>query len=307
MEKETAKILVVDDQLANVEYIRRNLSELGYEVLGAYGGLDALRKVQQEIPDLILLDIVMPDLTGYEVCRALKIHPETSDIPVIFLTAKGEVYDKVSGLNLGAQDYVPKPFHPEELRARVRAALRIKAEQDKLKERTRQLAEKSISDELTGVYNNKYLMKRLKEELARASRYKYAISSLLIDIDYFKEINETLGKEKSDLVLKEIAKIIKGSVRAIDITARYGGGEFVVVLPQTGKQGSGVVAEKIRRNIESYPFYQKIEITKITASIGVAGYEEDNLGDVETLLQWAKEALAKAKTAGRNQVSTSER
>ncbi|MHB2018672.1 MAG: diguanylate cyclase [Candidatus Xenobia bacterium] len=295
-------IMVVDDSPMNVEFMRKHLGSMGYQVSVAYRGVDAIKQAQETPPDLVLLDVIMPDLTGFEVCRLLKMHPETSDIPVIFVTAKGEVFDRIEGLELGAYDFISKPFHLEELKARVRGAIRIKASTDKLKKQALDLSQQSIIDELTGLYNKRYLMQRLMEEGARAARYHYSLACVLVDPDNFRDINEQMGAKAGDKLLASLAHSIKSIVRAIDISARYGPEEFLIVLPQTSLEGAQACGEKIRRHVEEHAFETENGERRLTVSCGVAECEPHDLEEADDLLRRANLALLQAKHQGRNTV-----
>ena len=300
MAKKTEKILVVDDQVVNAEYLRKMISKWGYEVILAYRGLQAIKVAQEEKPDLVLLDVMMPDLTGYEICRALKIHSGTAEIPVIFLTVQGEIYDRIEGLELGAHDYVTKPFHPEELKIRIRSALKHREEKEKLKQETVDLKAKSIIDELTEFYNRRYLEERLNEELARAKRYAYPMSCAIVSPDGFNEIRKLYSKSRGDTIIKQVGEIMKRNIRAIDIVTRFNDDAFAIILPQTGQEGAAVFGEKIRKIIERHLFYGIPDKTRITSSIGLATYEKDSVGDIGTLLKEAEKALRKAREDGGN-------
>jgi diguanylate cyclase (GGDEF)-like protein len=302
MAKKTEKILIVDDMAVNVEYLRKMVVEWGYEAHVAYRGLQALKVAQENKPDLVLLDVMMPDLTGYEVCRALKINPETASIPVIFLTAKGEIFDRIEGLDVGAHDYIAKPFHPEELKARVRNAIRHKEEKEKLIQETVALKAQTIIDELTGFYNRRYLDERLQEELARAKRYNYPISLALISADGFEQIRKTYSRARGDSIIKQIGEIMKRNIRAIDIVTRFQDEVFAVILPQTGQEGAAVFGEKIRKIIERHLFYGIPEKTRITSGTGISAYEVDNIGEMEPLISEAIKALQQSKNDGGNKV-----
>lgn len=301
LKKSGDSILIVDDHAVNVEYLRKMLTEWGFKVDVAYRGIQALKKAQKDKPDLVLLDVIMPDLTGYEVCRALKVHPDTTDIPVIFLTARGEIFDRVEGLDMGAHDYIAKPFHPEELKARIKKALEYKEEKDKWRREKVQLRAQAIIDELTGFYNRRYLEERLSEELSRAKRYNYSISLALISPDGFEEIRKLYSRSRGDSIIKQVGEIMKRNIRAIDIVTRFSDYTFAVLLPQTGQEGAAVFGEKIRKIVDRHLFYGIPEKTTISASIGIATYEQDNVGEIDMLLSEAKKALKKAREKG-NQV-----
>ncbi len=292
------KILIVDDHAVNVEYTRKMLMEWGYDVKVAYRGIQALKMAKTEKPDLVLLDVIMPDLTGYEVCRALKVHPDTSDIPVIFLTARGEIFDRIEGFDMGAHDYIAKPFHPEELKARIKNALRYKEEKERWKEERSKLKAISLVDELTGFYNRKYLEERLAEEIHRAKRYDYPISLALISPDGFSQIRKLYSKSRGDSMIKQIGEIMKRNIRAIDIITRYSDDTFAALLPQTGQEGAAVFGEKIRKIISRHLFYGIPQWTSLTVSIGIATYEQGEIGDSPTLMREAEKALKHAQKDG---------
>jgi len=296
------KVLVVDDHPESLEYLGKILTEWGYEVIKAKRGLQAIKLTSEKKPDLVLLDVMMPDITGYEVCRALKIEPKTADTPIIFLTAKGEIFDRVEGLDMGAHDYVAKPFHPEELKARIRNAIRQKEEKEKLKQETAALKSLSLIDELTGFYNRRYLEERLQEELSRAKRYNYQLALALVSPDGFDEIRQLYSRSRGDAIIKQIGEIMKRNIRAIDIVARFSDTAFAVILPQTGVEGALVFGEKIRRIIERHLFYGIPDKTRITGSIGTAAYESEAVKDLVILIGETEKALKKAGDEGGNRL-----
>ncbi|MGE5405320.1 MAG: diguanylate cyclase [Candidatus Saccharibacteria bacterium] len=298
-----AMILVVDDEPNNVELLVKRLKFSGYQTLQALNGPDAIKLAVDNQPDLIILDVMMPGMGGYEVCKNLKSNSVTRDIPVLFLSAKAEVDDRVEGLEIGAVDYITKPFHPRELEARIVNALKQRSALQKIKDEYDKLQAISIVDELTGLYNRRYFMERFVEEMNRAKRYKYPISCLMIDVDYFKQINDRFGHLTGDKVLAEIALTFKNFTRVVDLVARYGGEEFVVLLPQTDLSGAMIVAEKIREKLAETDLTVEDQIMRITVSIGIGVYygEGASGGTIQDLLSQADQALYQAKRSGRNQ------
>jgi diguanylate cyclase (GGDEF)-like protein len=255
------KILVVDDVPVNVQLLTTYLTSVGYEVVTARDGQEALDQVAATLPDLILLDVMMPKLNGFEVCERLKSDPVTRIIPVIMVTALNEIEDKIKATESGADDFVSKPFNKLELLTRVKSLLRIKQLHDELsakvrelelaRERLRQLA---ITDGLTGLYNHRYFKEHLEQELYRASRHQSRVSVVMVDIDHFKKFNDTYGHPAGDAILRAIARLLKENIRKIDLAARYGGEEFCLVLVETPKSAAVIVAEKVRRLVEVHPF-----------------------------------------------------
>jgi len=242
----------------------------------------------------VLLDIGLPNVDGFEVCRRLKEHPATRGIPVIFLTGTADTESKVRGLDLGAVDYVTKPFDQVELRARVRAALRAKRLQDILEQQ-------SHLDGLTGLWNRRYLDQRLESELNVARRYGRPLSLVLVDVDHFKRVNDDHGHLFGDIVLQGIAEGLRAYARRSDIVARYGGEEFAILLTDTNLRSAMYVSERLRSSAENRHFEARTEIVNVTASFGVA-CSEDLAAELtpEALLKAADLALYASKDAGRN-------
>jgi diguanylate cyclase (GGDEF)-like protein len=290
------RVLVIDDSEFIHELVRARLRQEGLQVEHELSGDAGLRRATQNPPDLILLDVEMPEMDGFEVCRRLKEGPETRHIPVIFLTGQSEQGDKVRGLDLGAVDYVLKPFDEVELRARVRAALRTKRLQDLLQRQ-------SFLDGLTGLWNRGYLDHRLEGELNIARRYARRLSLLLGDIDHFKQINDTYGHLFGDHAIQRVAEAISRHARRSDIACRYGGEEFALLLPGAGVQESSVVAERLRIAIETEEFYVRDGTrVQVTISFGVASTEGLDPLTGESLISRADQALYDAKQSGRNRV-----
>ena len=301
-------ILVVDDVPVNIQLLVTYLSAEGYNVVSAKDGHDAMKAVKEHQPDLVLLDVMMPKMNGFEVCEAIKSDDATKFIPVILVTALNEPEDKVKGMDSGADDFLTKPFNKLELLVRVRSLLRIKHLHDELQakvielQRTKEeLRHLSITDGLTGLYNYRHFKEHLLQELNRAQRHKLNISVVMIDIDHFKQYNDKNGHPAGDLVLKEIAYLLKANIRNIDLAARYGGEEFSLILIETDKSPAGIVAEKIRKLVEGHGFAcESAQLDgKLTISTGVATFPEDG-EDFDTLVSQADQRLYRAKEAGRN-------
>ncbi len=306
----TPKILVVDDVELNLELQKTYLTSSGYDVVVAMDGEEALEKVETEHPDLVLLDVMMPKLNGFEVCQILKNDPKTQFIPVIMVTALQDVEDRVRGIESGADDFISKPFNKMELMARVKSLLRIKFLHDELEKKIAQLNEAKIrmeqlavTDGMTGLYNYRYFREQLSHEMDRAIRHNLELSLLMMDIDFFKNYNDLHGHPAGDDVLRTLADLIRRNLRKIDIPARYGGEEFAVILPETGDRAAAIVAEKIRQLVEAtpIPFEEQQPNGRLTVSIGVATYPVD-ARDEKQLIEVADRRLYRAKQMGRNQV-----
>lgn len=248
-------------------------------------------------PDLILLDVDMPLVTGFEVCRKLKENPALSNVPVIFLTGAAEVHTKVQGFDLGAIDYVTKPFEPAELRARVRAALRTKRYHDLL-------AARSHVDALTGIWNRAYFDRRIGENIADVRRHGRMLSLLMMDVDCFKSLNDGYGHPFGDLVLQHVGEMLHGQLRSTDSPCRYGGEEFGILLTDTDESGASVIAERLRAALAAHTFRPRDRAVQVTASFGVActAMLSGEKLEASSLVIAADDALYEAKQTGRNRV-----
>ncbi len=304
-----ANLLLIDDSEAQSNQIRSALERLGYQVTTARSGVEGLQLARTCSPDLVLLDVVMHDIDGFAVCRWLKMNAETRDIPVIMLTVRTALADRVEGLNIGADDYLAKPFADQELEARIFAALRVKAAHTELRDRNQQLETMlhsvealASTDALTGLYNRRRFADVLKREFAVTRRYKNTLSCLLLDLDHFKHVNDRYGHDAGDQVLKEVARRISGSLREVDLAARYGGEEFVVLLPHTSKGDARIVAERLLKNVRKQEFNFGGELLTVTTSIGCAGNSDVASSNPEDLVKAADIALYEAKNSGRNRV-----
>ncbi|MEK6651981.1 MAG: diguanylate cyclase, partial [Nitrospirota bacterium] len=256
--------------------------------------------------DIILLDLMLPDISGNEVCRWLKLNDNTRGIPIIMLTAKDAITDKVAGLEAGADDYLPKPYNEIELNARIYASLRTKALQDELRQKNHQLEDllrqveiMAITDQLTGIYNRRRLETVLEEEFRRTIRYKSPLTCLMIDIDHFKRINDKFSHHTGDMVIKETAQIIAECAREIDTVARWGGEEFIALFPQTKKEDALRSAVRIIKKVSEHKF-PEISNEQITISIGIASVPDPSIDTEEKLIHASDMALYEAKKNGRN-------
>ncbi len=288
------RVLVIDDSRSIHKLIAARLRSEGLDVYGEEDGEKGFERAVHDSPDLILLDIGLPAVDGFEVCRWLKEHPSTRNIPIIFLTGTSDTDSKVRGLDLGAVDYVTKPFDQIELRARVRAALRTKRLQDILEQQ-------SFLDGLTGLWNRSYLDRRIESELNVARRYGRPMSLVLLDIDHFKRLNDSYGHLFGDVVLQGIAESLRAYARRSDIVARYGGEEFAVLLTDTGRNAAVHVSERLRDALDSRSYDIRGESVSVTASFGVATTETlDSELTPAMLIGAADRALYASKDAGRN-------
>jgi two-component system, cell cycle response regulator len=288
---QSSLVLVADDDGVTRAIVSSWLKGAGYAVIAAADGDQALQLAREQHPDLLLVDVTMPGRDGYEVCRAIQAESATPP-PVIFLTAHTQTDARVAGLDAGAVDYIVKPFASEELVARVRAALRTKAVHDGL-------AERAARDGLTGVFNRRELDTRAGQAVALADRHDRPLSCLLLDLDHFKQINDTYGHAAGDTVLREAAQRISDASRISDIVGRYGGEEFVVLLPETEGLAAVATADKLRELLSADPVTAGRVSIPIRASIGVAAWN-DAMRTPADLYAGADEALYRAKEQGRD-------
>ena len=289
------KVLIVDDAPDTLDIIQRLLSFEGYEVIVAATGEEGVKKVEEEKPDVVLMDISLPGIDGTEALRRIRrINPIQS---VIMLTAFATVENAIQALKEGASDFVKKPFENEHLIHIVNQALqkfRTLAEKEKLEEEVRRL---SLTDDLTGLYNHRHFFKTLESELARLKRQKTSLSLLMLDVDNFKRYNDTHGHVEGDRVLKKVGEIIKHSIRHnVDSGYRYGGDEFASLLIGASLEQALTIAERIRLTIEQAGFKD------VTVSVGLAAFQDGF--DLERFVKSADDAMYVAKHSGGNRVYT---
>ena len=293
-----AKILIVDDEKTNIDVLVGLLNP-HYKTAAAKNGEQAMKRLEHPpLPDLILLDITMPGMDGYEVCRRIKENPVTRGIPVIFITGKNEEHDEAKGFQAGAVDYITKPFSPLIGMARVHTHIELKRRGDML-ERLAGL------DGLTGINNRRKLDEYLESERKRAIRHGQPISLVILDVDFFKLYNDHYGHAKGDETLRRLAGVIvRSTPRPEDMAARYGGEEFACILPQTGNEGAQAVARRIMMNLNALdiPHPESTVAACVTVSIGIASAVPVTVDDGANLIVQADKALYQAKRQGRNQI-----
>lgn len=285
-------ILIVDDVASNLQTLANILKD-EYKIKVATDGHRALELAHKEpLPDLILLDVHMPNMDGYEVLEKLLQDEQTKDIPVIFVTSNDTTNDEESGLLAGAVDYITKPVRPAIVKARVKAHITIKIQRD-------ELLYMALNDKLTGLHNRNYLNKVGEQKFARASRHNEKMSVIMCDIDHFKNVNDTYGHLAGDKILKAIGAVLNKHKRKEDFIARYGGEEFVIILEYCTLEYALKKAELLRHEIEN----MIIDDIKVTSSFGVAELNTTHV-NFEALLKEADDGLYISKDEGRNRVST---
>ncbi len=309
-------ILLVDDEPLNLKLLKHALEPKGFETTTAFSGDEALLVLEKKHVDLILLDVVMPGIGGYEVCRKIKGISAQCAIPIIFLTGLTDSADLIKGFDAGAVDYVVKPFNVAELLARVNAHIELKRnreiiEQQKVKleqineelERVnRSLYQRSITDSLTNLFNRQYILDHFEKEMERYKRYGNFFCLILLDIDNFKALNDTFGHIEGDAALIRCSQAIKQSLRNVDIVGRYGGEEFIVLLPVTQLPGALTVARRICGAM-SETGNSKLSVPPMTLSVGLAQYRGE---EEKEFLRIVDNFLYKAKTFGRNRIEYGE-
>jgi diguanylate cyclase (GGDEF)-like protein len=285
-------VLIVDDSPSNIRVMAAVLQER-YRVKTATSGQQCLDMALRHKPDLILLDIEMPGISGYETCRELKDMSETRDIPVIFVTGRDNIEDEEMGLRIGAVDYITKPIRPVILSARVDTHVTLKRQQDRLL----QLA---MHDQLTGLYNRHYMLEMVDQRLARARRHNTPLSLLIVDLDHFKKINDTHGHIVGDQILEQVSSLLNQQCRTEDTVTRFGGEEFLILMEPCSLNQAHYKAEVMRHQIsELMP--SGIEVT---VSIGAAEFSDSDT-NFNDMLKRADDALYRAKANGRNQTELS--
>lgn len=292
-----ARLLAIDDSVLIHRLLKAHLRDEAVELHSATSGADGLQMARALNPDAILLDVDIGDMTGFEVLSALKADPITHQTPVLFVSGSCDTNDRVRGLDLGAVDFILKPFEIAELKARVRSAVRMTR-------LIRMLAARAHLDGMTGLWNRAYFDERLHQEFAEAVRHRTDLSLILADIDHFKSINDRFGHPFGDTILEDVGRALSEN-RVTDIVCRYGGEEFALILPRESASGAAIVAERCRQAIENrrWPLHREVVVT---ASFGVADLQSMHPATPASLVQAADEALYDAKQGGRNSVRVHE-
>ena len=294
-------ILIADDDAISRHMLQFFLVKWGYEVTAAADGLEALRILEsREAPSLAVLDWMMPGMEGPAVCKRARENPNLPYMYILLLTARSQKADILRGLESGADDYLTKPFNAQELRARLHVGQRILNLQENLIMAKEELFFRATHDSLTGIANRGVAMDALLREQSRQVREEGSFGVILADIDHFKYINDKYGHLCGDAVLKEAAGRMFDCARPYDTMGRYGGEEFLIVVPASGAQGPLELAERMRKALESRPFTTTAGEVQVTASFGVAISSKENPLDSQGLLHLADDALYRAKKYGRN-------
>ncbi len=299
-------MLIIDDSPLLRQKVKESLknSNLFENYFEANDGFSAIKILSREYIDMMICDVMMPGMDGFRLMELLSREKRFEDLMVIMLSANRGIYDKIKGLESGAIDYMTKPFHPHELSLRVNILLRMKGLQKELKAKIAELEHVTVVDALTGLYNQRYLYDTLRREYNRSERFNLKLSLIILDVDNFKDINDTFGHQRGDEIIKEVARLLQVMLRGYDFAVRYGGDEFIIVLSQNTVIGSHIVAERIRKLIEENPLLIELNGGKsVTASIGVSTFPEDTKEGCDALINKADQALYMAKREGRNRVA----
>jgi diguanylate cyclase (GGDEF)-like protein len=289
-------LLIVDDDNSSLMMLSHIL-EKEYTIRVAPDGASAIRIAEKYVPDLILLDIIMPEMDGYQVFKELYNSEKTTHIPVIFITGLNNNNDEKKGLEMGAVDYISKPFDDTIVKLRVHHQIRIVNQ-------LRTIEHLSMMDQLTGIANRRNFDNRLRAEWGRAMRENIPISLLIMDVDHFKDYNDTYGHQQGDKALCLIADVLVNTLkRTSDFAARWGGEEFAVLLPHTDSAGGLAIGEQIRKNVEKSEVpCESGDMTKLAVSIGVNAHIPTTDSSIGDFFSGADRALYNAKNSGRNRV-----
>jgi two-component system cell cycle response regulator len=298
------RVIVIEDDAATLRAHEAILRRAGHIVETATDGQEGFEKILASRPDVVLTDWVMPRMDGVTLCRLLKGHEELRSTYVLILSTKSETAAKVTGLDLGADDYLVKPVETNELLARVRSGLRLRRALLELAAKNELLERLALTDSLTTLPNRRAYEESLESEIARAMRHCKPLSLLYLDLDRFKEVNDLHGHAVGDEALVGFADLLRRHSRRGDLAARIGGEEFAVLLPHTARSQAALVAERIRRALEAAPVGRTLPVA-MTVSIGVSVFKGENAADAVSFTKDADDALYRAKAEGRNRVALS--
>ena len=285
------KILIVDYSPIVVKIIERILHNHGYPTVTARDGVEAMQIFHEENFALVILDINMPGMDGFEVAAQIRKQDEEIYLPILFLSSDTERKSRILGLQQGGAVYMTKPFNEEEFLAQVESLLKIKELQDNLSQKNRLLEEMCRRDSLTSLYNHSYFQEIADHEFRRSVRYGHDLSCVLLDIDDFKKINDTFGHPTGDRVLAELAERMLKNVRDVDIVARYGGEEFAILLPMTNARQAKMICERGRKSIDQFPFDEKVRKLHVSVSMGIASLRTHEPASSLGLIEFADKAL----------------
>lgn len=295
---EPLTVLVIEDHPDQRDLLAIVLQREGYRVVTAANGVEALEKLESESVQIALSDIMMPKMDGFELIKRIRGNATFKSIYLILITARIQEGDRVRGLDLGADDYITKPFSFSELLARVRVGSRVVQYQQHLEYQTQ-------VDSLTGLFNRRAFEKKIQEEFDRSLRYHNPFSLLILDVDNFKNINDTYGHHGGDAVLVKISETLREKTRKSDFPSRYGGEEFVLILPETDQDSALQVAGKVHEAIRNHGFGPSTQPFKITVSIGVSSTSSRFYSDWTQMLKDADQALYVAKNSGKDRIEIS--
>lgn len=297
------RVLVVDDDRLNVEFLNETLSKEGYSIQTASDGDGALHRIKAWKPQLLLLDVNLPGISGIDLIPKIRQATQDDYVSIMLVTANASLDDLVFGIESGADDFISKPFRVQELLVRMKTLLRFKDTQDALRRANQRIDEITSTDELTGLLNMRTLHRKGEEEIQRTRRFKKPVSALLINLDRFSDINHEHGFSTGSAVLEEVGKRIRGCLRSIDMVARVGADEFFTLLVETDLANAEFMAERIRDAIQSHPYKDAKHSVSLSTCIGVAGLNSDQANhQMSDLFHFASEALRSAKSTGPNHI-----
>jgi diguanylate cyclase (GGDEF)-like protein len=302
-ETQKARIVIADDDVENARIVEAALKSDGHQTRVVADGEAALHMVKSWTPHVVLLDVAMPKMTGMEVLRKIRSLSQFDYVGVLIVTGNSDLEQIVAGLDAGADDYIVKPYRVDELRARVRACLRTKMLHDSLRRSNKKLEEVTTIDELTSLFNMRFGVKHLLEEVEGARKQKGSLSCIIFDLDKFKDINNKFDYLFGNHVLREVAQLVQSLLKHNSLAARYGGDEFFLILPGHSVKDATELAERIRKSVEAHNFKAGAHSTRVTVSLGISGTQASDdpaMIDARELMRAAVAALQGAKNGGRN-------